>query len=95
MESHDEERMMFKALNYGNTSGSYSTKQLSTALKRMELAACFFFTLPGPKMFWQFGEYGYDISIDENGRIGKKPVLWDYLENADRKHLFEVYSSLI
>ncbi len=37
----------------------------------MELAGAFFFTIPGPKMMWQFGELGYDFSIDycENGTI--------------------------
>ena len=30
----------------------------------MELAACFNLPLPGPKMIWQFGELGYDYSIN-------------------------------
>ena len=67
MESHDEERLMFRNLAYGNSGGSYNIKSLNTALERMELAGAFFFTIPGPKMIWQFGELGYDFSIDENG----------------------------
>ena len=95
MESHDEERLMFKNLAYGNAAGSYSTKDLNTALARQELAAAFFFTVPGPKMVWQFGELGYDISIEQNGRVGNKPILWNYYQNANRRQLYETYRSLI
>ncbi|MEX0723862.1 MAG: alpha-amylase family glycosyl hydrolase [Gracilimonas sp.] len=59
MESHDEQWLMFKNLNYGNSSGSYDITELETALQRQKLAGAFFFTLPGPKMMWQFGELGY------------------------------------
>jgi len=95
MESHDEERMMYKNLQYGNSSGSYNIKDSSTALDRQKLAAAFFFTLPGPKMMWQFGELGYDYSIDYNGRIGEKPIRWDYFNDVDRKELYNTYSKLI
>ena len=59
MESHDEQWLMYKNRMYGNSSGSYDITELPTALDRMELAGAFFFTLPGPKMMWQFGELGY------------------------------------
>ena len=95
MESHDEERIMVKNLEYGNSSGDYNTKDLATALSRIETAGAIFFATPGPKMIWQFGELGYDISIDENGRTGKKPIKWDYLDNPDRLHLNQVFSALI
>ncbi|MHB1179808.1 MAG: alpha-amylase family glycosyl hydrolase, partial [Daejeonella sp.] len=95
MESHDEERMMFKNLSYGNSSGSYSVKTLATALKRQEMAAAFLFSIPGPKMIWQFGELGYDISIDNNGRTGEKAIRWDYYKNPGRKALYDVYAKLI
>ncbi len=95
MESHDEERLMFKNLEYGASSGDYSTKELGTALKRMELAANFFFTIPGPKMIWQFGERGYDVSIDFNGRVGEKPPKWEYMDDYRRRNLYLVYSALI
>lgn len=94
MESHDEQRLLFKCLNYGNSSGSYNIKNLGTALKRMEQAAVFLLASPGPKMIWQFGEYGYDVSIDENGRTGEKPLLWSYLQQDDRNKLFETYAKL-
>lgn len=95
MESHDEERLMFKNVSYGNSGGSYNIKDTATALKRQALAANFFFTVPGPKMIWQFGERGYDYSIDYNGRVGEKPPRWDYLDNWERRTLMYTWTSLI
>lgn len=107
MESHDEERLMYKNLQYGNASTppapTYNVKTLSTALARQELVAAFFFTLPGPKMIWQFGELGYDYSINycsdgsinSNCRTDPKPIRWDYYQDANRKKLFDVYKNLI
>jgi hypothetical protein len=100
MESHDEERLMFKNLSFGNLSGSYNIKNLSTALDRMKLAAPFFFLVPGPKMIWQFGELGYDYSINwpsgtSNDRLTPKPIRWDYFSNPERLKLYKVFSELI
>ncbi len=95
MESHDEERLMYQLINNGNASGGYSTKNLNTALERIKAAAALFYTIPGPKMLWQFGEYGYDVSINENGRTGEKPLLWNYLENVNRRRLLETTSQII
>ncbi len=103
MESHDEERLMFKTLNFGNSSGGYNTQEFNVALKRMELDAVFFLTIPGPKMIWQFGELGYDYSINrctdgtinDNCRLDPKPIAWNYYEANPRKRLFQVYQSLI
>lgn len=94
MESHDEERLMFKNLAYGNIAGAYSIKTLNTALDRQALAAAFFLTIPGPKMIWQFGELGYDISIDNPCRTCNKPVLWNYYNVAARNHLYQIYAAL-
>jgi len=85
---------MFKNLTYGNSGVNYSVKNLNTALKRNEMAMCFLIPLQGPKMIWQFGELGYDISIDFNGRIGNKPVRWEYFTDAARKRLYEVTAML-
>lgn len=95
MESHDEERLMYKNLQYGNSNGAYNVKNLNTALTRQELAGVFFFTIPGPKMIWQFGELGYDISIDQNGRTGKKPIKWNYYDVTERKNIYDVWATLI
>jgi len=95
MESHDEERLMFSALNFGLSEGDYNIQDAQTAINRMKLGAAFFFTVPGPKMIWQFGELGYDFSIDFNGRVGEKPIRWDYFENPVRKNLYKTYKALI
>ncbi len=107
MESHDEERLMYKALTYGNMfiegeDTLYNIREKETALQRMGQLAAFFFTVPGPKMFWQFGERGYDYSInwpaiDDPGatRTDKKPPRWDYMNDPNRKYLYKVYSALI
>ncbi|MGN8057243.1 alpha-amylase family glycosyl hydrolase [Pedobacter sp. 22163] len=95
-ESHDEERLNFKNISYGNGSGNYMIKgNLATSLKREELAAAFLFSIPGPKMIWQFGELGYDISIDFNGRTGEKPIRWDYYADPSRKALYDAYAKFI
>lgn len=95
MESHDEERLMYKNIQYGNSSGNYNIKTLPVALNRIKLASAFFFTIPGGKLIWQFGELGYDYSIDYNGRTGNKPIRWDYYFNAARNKLYKVFKTLI
>jgi len=100
MESHDEERQMYKCLKYGAANGSYTTKDSATALKRAALTATFFYTLPGPKMLWQFGERGYDYSINyptytDESRLAQKPPRWDYMKNNNRVYLYDLVSSLI
>jgi 1,4-alpha-glucan branching enzyme len=108
MESHDEERLMYKNLTFGNSSGSYTTRDLNTALARIELASAFFFTVPGPKMVWQFGELGYDKSIfmctngtvptpypNDQCKLSAKPDVWPYYQNANRRQLYEVQRALI
>ena len=86
---------MVKNLEFGNSQGNYNIKDLTIALGRQELAANFFFTIPGPKMIWQFGERGYDVSIDYNGRLGEKPPRWEYMDDWRREKLYHVYAQLI
>lgn len=99
MESHDEERMMYKNITYGNQSNpSYNIRSLPVALDRAELTSVFYLAIPGPKMLWQFGEMGYDYSINRctngtvnnNCRLDPKPVRWDYMANPDRVDLWNV-----
>ncbi len=94
MESHDEERMAFKCITYGNSLGSYTVKDSATAYKRAALTAALFIPIPGPKMIWQFGEMGYAYSIDYGGRLGEKPVRWDYVDNPSRTYLFRAMAKL-
>jgi len=100
MESHDEERIMNRNLNFGNANGSYNVRDTATALKRTEMAAAFWALVPGPKTMWQFGELGYhysintctDLSVNNNCRLSDKPIRWDYYTNANRKGLFDAYA---
>ncbi|WP_375417664.1 alpha-amylase family glycosyl hydrolase [uncultured Hymenobacter sp.] len=109
MESHDEERLAYKNAQFGNSSGTYNIKELATSMARNEMAAAFFFTVPGPKMIWQFGEVGYDYSINacsdgvvpappravDECRTAAKPIRRDYYQNPSRRRLYDVYRSLI
>ena len=103
MESHDEERLAFKAMKYGRdiNAGSFdlyqepTNEQLAIIIPRLKAATAFNLLLPGARMIWQFGELGYDYSIDYNGRTGRKPVRWDYFENEQRKGMYEFYADLL
>ena len=92
MESHDEERNAFRQKTYGQAGVKGNLEMM---MRRQELNAAFFLTVPGPKMIWQFGELGYDISIDEGGRTGKKAPKWEYLDVPERKALYDTYCGLI
>ncbi|MBK8788471.1 MAG: fibronectin type III domain-containing protein [Chitinophagaceae bacterium] len=96
MESHDEERNMYKNITFGNSAGSYNVRNLNTALARVEAAATVFFTVPGPKMIWQFGERGYDIPLTFGGsNVANKPPHWEYMLVPERVHLYNTYKSII
>ena len=96
MESHDEERTMYRNLNFGNSSGGYNVRDLNTALAREEAAAAVFFTAPGPKLIWQFEERGYDISINfGGGNTANKPPHWEYMNDPVRRHLYDTYRAIM
>ena len=60
MESHDEQWLMYRNIAFGNSSDEgYDVTDFDTALERQKLVGAFFFTVPGPRMMWQFGELGY------------------------------------
>lgn len=100
-ESHDEERLMYKNLTFGNG----SVKNLATALERQKAFGAVFFTVPGPKMIWQFGELGYEFSINrcENGTISNdcrtspKPVAFTlgYDTDANRKAVYDTWAKIL
>jgi glycosidase len=95
-ESHDEERSMFNALTYGNSSNAaHNAKDLYTALGRAQALAVTFLTQPGPRMMWQFQELGYDVSIDVPCRVCNKPILWNYYTQARRRQLYDVYAATL
>lgn len=59
-ESHDEERLMYKNVAYGNTG---IMGDLNASLGRMSALGAVSLTIPGPKMIWHFGDLGMDNSI--------------------------------
>ena len=79
-ESHDEERNFYKAKAWG--SGAISTDE-DVRLSRVAAVQAFNVLLNGSHMLWQYGEIGYDFSINSdidhpNGNSGdyrcnKKP----------------------
>lgn len=93
MESHDEERTMWESINFGQRS-PIDIRQLNHATNRNQLMATFFFAIPGPKMLWQFEEFGYDLELN-NDRLGVKPTRWNYLDNPERQRLFNLYRAMI
>jgi len=100
--SHDEERLVYENVNYGNSVTGYNLKNLKTALQRQELIATFLMAIPGPKMIWQFDELGYpysinycpDGTINSDCRTANKPIRWDYFNDPDRYKLYKSYGSV-
>jgi len=100
-ESHDQERLQYKNGQYGNDKGApYNVTTLATGLKRDEMGAAFMFSSPGPKLVWEYGELGYDASIDyptgtDASRTADKPLYPAYKTDPNRKELFGVYKKMI
>ncbi len=102
IETHDEERIVYKANTYGQ---SWVKNNWPVISKRVQAVYAFHFLTPYPKMMWQFGELGYDVSINANdkGVVGsgdeyrthRKPVRWNYLNNPDRKAIYDALSKVI
>jgi hypothetical protein len=104
-ESHDDERLMYNNEQYGNSSGSYKITDTATGLKRNAEATVFWAMAPGPKMLTEFGELGFDYSVnwcpggtvDPTGtcREDPKPIVWNYLQDTSRKQLHDVYADML
>lgn len=100
MESHDEDRLMFRNVTYGNGANpNHNCADTTTALYRMQAAAAMFTLVPGPKMIWQFGELGYDISIFwpsglDLSRTAAKPIRWNYFWEEPRQKLYKVWGAI-
>lgn len=100
-ESHDEERLMYKNIYDPNS----NSRDLNTGLNRQKAIAAVQLAVPGPKMIWQFGELGYQFSINtcENGtisdqcRTAPKPVAFDlgYDTVPERKAIYDTWSKVL
>ena len=89
-ESHDEQRVAYEQKTYGIA----TAKVAIYGMRRLSSNAAFMILVPGPKMIWQFGEMGYDVS-GGNGDTDMKAPRWDYLDNNYRKGLHDCYSELL
>ena len=108
-ESHDEERVMYETVEFGNNSNpAHNPRNLSVALTRMASMGAVSLTLPGPKMIWHFAELGMDDSIftcsdgvtvnNPDCKLDTKPQpQWaeNWLGDADRGALYDTWSKLI
>lgn len=100
MESHDEQRQLWEVFQEGAALNGYNTKDTTVALERLKMNAAFLYTLPGPKMIWQFGELGYDVDINFNDRVGNKPQVWGagglgYYEDPLRQYVYDAFSAIL
>jgi 1,4-alpha-glucan branching enzyme len=107
-ESHDEERLMYKNVTFGNSSApSHNIKDLNTALSRMSALGAVTLTIPGPKMIWHFGDLGMENSIftcasdgsyDNDGcKLDTKPQpQWteNWLTDAARKKIYDDWARI-
>ena len=85
---------MYKNITYGNSDGEYDIKNFDIALNRMKAAGALFLTVPGPKMIWQFGELGFEKSINtcedgtvsENCKLSRKKSAFELsMQNDDNR----------
>ncbi len=92
-ESHDEERNFNKAKLYGN--GIIKSDSIAR-INRVPLIIAFNVLTQGPKMIWQFGEMGYDYSINDfGGRTNAKPSAFGWLSLAHRKNAADKSATII
>ena len=103
-ESHDEERMQYKAKKYGN--GDLQTNT-SARLGRVAENVAFNVLLNGSHMLWMWEEIGYDFSINsdldhpnaENSNyrcnIKPRPEIRSYFTKADRVAAFTTCAQVI
>ncbi len=103
-ESHDEERMQYKAKKYGN--GDLQTNT-AARLARVPENVAFNVLLNGSHMLWMWEEIGYDFSINSeldhpnayntNYRCNKKPrpEIRSYFSQADRVAAFTKCAQVI
>lgn len=103
-ESHDEERVIYKAITEaGQTQGN-----LTKALKRLSAQGAVHLLVPGPKMIWHFGALGWDKSLwtCTNGNVSfsnpdckldtKPQPQWveNWLTNAQRSVVYNDWAKM-
>jgi 1,4-alpha-glucan branching enzyme len=104
-ESHDEERVVYKALNEaGQTQGN-----LAKVLQRMPAMGSVLFLVPGPKMIWHFSDLGWERSLwtctnntvsfsNPDCKLDTKPQpQWanNWMTDVARKNIYDTWAKLI
>ena len=97
-ESHDEERVAYKAVTYGvsELTGNNNTKLALRCLRFGSLAAQMLLT-PGAHMIWQFEELGANESTKTStggNNTDAKTVMWENLDNKYYSGLHDSYADL-
>ena len=108
-ESHDEERVVFKAL----TESGQTIGNLPKVLTRLSAMGAVHLLVPGPKMIYHFGDLGYDDSIftcndgsintptggaSGDCKLDTKPQnQWtgNWLSNVARKKVYDDWAKMI
>jgi len=105
-ESHDEERLMYNNLHFGNSSvSSHNVQDLNTALSRMPALGAVTLTIPGPKMIWHFGDLGMENSLNTctdgtvstDCRLATKPQpQWvnNWLADSNRNQIYNDWARI-
>jgi glycosidase len=102
IESHDEDRVAYKAF----TEAGQTTGNLAKIHARMPALGSVFFLVPGSKMIWHFGELGCEVSVNTcnngtvngNCRLDTKPQYqWinNWLSNIARKKIYDDWGRLM
>ncbi len=110
-ESQDEERIMYRAKSFGNTTQpTHNVQNIDVALSRMPAIGAMSITVPGPKMIWHFADLGMDNSIwtcgdgttvdigNDDCKLATKPQpQWDedWLSISARSEIYDIWSRLI
>lgn len=98
-ESHDEERMAYKAKQYGATGiKGGTTAAINMRMRRLGSVAAQMLMAQGSHMIWQFQELGADQttkSSNGDNNTGNKKVVWNLLEVATNKALHQTYTDLL
>ena len=106
-ESHDEERVVYKALNDPGANQTFGN--LFKVHQRLSAMGALHLLVPGPKMIWHFGELGWDRSLwtCNNGNVSfsnpdckldtKPQPQWteNWLADANRSKIYTNWAKMI
>ena len=106
-ESHDEERVVYKALNDSGANQTFGN--LFKVHQRLPAMGAVLFLVPGPKMMWHFGDLGWDRSLwtCNNGNVSfsnpdckldtKPQPQWtdNWLADTNRSAIYNAWAKMI